>query len=88
MKKMEQSNAATKKKMNFLFANDISTAILSHLKYISFTYFMKGLEQLHDPQLKVHMRNLCALNGLDYLQECMTAGYDFGWFNKGHYSLI
>lgn len=88
MTKMAQSEAPNKVKTNFLFANDINNAIHCHLKYVSFKYFMNGLEQLADPQLKVHMRNLCALNGLTFLQECMTAGYDFGWFKKGDYSLI
>ena len=32
--------------------------------------------------------NLCVLVGLMFLQECMTAGYDSGYFKRGDQQLI
>lgn len=44
MKKISKSDAPNKVKTNHLFANDIERATLCHLKYVSFNYFMNGLE--------------------------------------------
>lgn len=88
MQKMMKSKGSTKEKTNFLFANDIIHTSLCHVKYISFKYFQAGLEQVPDERLRVHLRNLCALNGLCFVQECMTAGYDAGFLKKGDNGLI
>ena len=58
------------------------------MKYVAFKYFLDGLEQVPDENLKVHLRNLCSLLGLCFIQEGATSGYDFGWFKKGDDSLI
>jgi hypothetical protein len=58
------------------------------MKYVVFKYFQYGLEKLPDERLKVHLRNLCALLGLCFTQECMTAGYDSGYLNQGDTGLI
>lgn len=83
MQKLAKSKAPTKEKTNFLFANEIINTSLCHMKYVVFKYFQSGLEQLPDERLKVHLRNLCALLGLCFTQECMTAGYDSGYLNQG-----
>lgn len=41
-----------------------------------------------DERLRVHLRNLCALIGLCFTQECMTAGYDSGFLKQGDNGLI
>lgn len=81
--KVAKSKASTKEKTNFLFANDIVTASLCHLKYVAFKFFLEGLETVQDANLRAHLKNLCTLCGLCFIQECMAAGYDQGWFKKG-----
>lgn len=86
--KMQKSTASNKEKTNYLFANEIINAALCHMKYVQFRFFLDGLEQITDEKLRVHLKNLCALNGLCHIQECMTAGYDAGWLQKGDNGLI
>lgn len=43
---------------------------------------------MKDENLKVHLFNLCSLAGLVFLQECMTAGYDSGYFKRGDQQLL
>ena len=88
MKKIIKSEASTQEKTNFLFANEIIHASLCHLKYVAFKYFLVGLESVPDERLRVHLRNLCALCGLCFVQECMTAGYDSGYLKTGDNALI
>lgn len=86
--KIAKSKASTKEKTNFLFANDIVNASLCHLKYVAFKFFLEGLETVREPRLRDHLRNLCSLCGLCFTQECMTAGYDQGWFKRGDNMLV
>lgn len=88
MQKMAKSKASAKEKTNFLFANEIIHTSLCHMKYVMFKYFQSGLEKVPDERLRVHLRNLCALIGLCFTQECMTAGYDSGYLKKGDNGLI
>ena len=39
-------------------------------------------------KLKGHLLNLCALMGLYYLRDCLTYGYDCGFFAKGASDIV
>lgn len=88
MAKIAKNRVSSKEKTNFLYANEIINSSLCHMKYVAFQYFRTGLESIPDERLRVHLRNLCALCGLCYTQECMAAGYDAGFLKRGDNSLI
>lgn len=82
------SKASQKEITNHLYALQIVEASLCHLKYITFMIFRKNINLLPDQNLRGHVTNLCSLVGLTFLQECMAAGYDSGYFKGGDRKLI
>ena len=82
------SKATNKEIINHLYGLDIVTCSLAHLKYLVFSKFKRNITIMKEKTLQVHLVNLCTLTGLIFLQECMTAGYDSGYFKRGDQQLI
>ena len=82
------SKATNKEIINHLYGLDIVTCSLAHLKYLVFSKFKRNITIMKEKTLQVHLVNMCTLTGLIFLQECMTAGYDSGYFKRGDQQLI
>lgn len=88
MQTILKSKASNKEILNHLYGNEIVTCSLTHLKYLMFSKFKENISILKEEKLRVHLYNLCSLAGLTFLQECMTAGYDSGYFKRGDQQVI
>jgi hypothetical protein len=83
MQTILKSKASNKEILNHLYGNEIVTCSLTHLKFLMFSKFKENISIVKQEKLRVHLYNLCSLAGLTFLQECMTAGYDSGYFKRG-----
>lgn len=82
------SKARMKEVRNHRHALEVVEAALCHLKYVTFVVFRRSLQLLTDEKLRGHFTNMCSLVGLVFLQECLAAGYDSGYFKTGDRRLV
>lgn len=83
MQLRKESKASKKDFTNSLYALEIVKLSQSHIRYIAFQFFKRGIEtdNIKCPINLKNLQNLCILNGLCQVQDASSC-YESGYFNS------